>query len=134
MYNLSVITLGCVSRLSGEAEKHLADRRNRQKKLTALPHSIHLSSSPKHQCIHFHMTTAMGTTRNGFTSEPELFIIISLSVCKIIYVLQLWKSKTPVEIQKDGPTWISKTELRSFCGIHLIILDCSWQNPLYRNN
>ena len=39
------------------------------------------------------MTTATGTRRNGLTSEPELFIIISLSVCTIIYVLQLWRSK-----------------------------------------
>ena len=36
------------------------------------------------------MTTSMGTTPTGLTSEPELFIIISLSVCTIIYVLQLW--------------------------------------------
>lgn len=36
------------------------------------------------------MTVSMGTTRNSFTSEPELFITITLSVCTIIYVLQLW--------------------------------------------
>lgn len=81
--SLSQFFRGC-SRMSGR------QKRQKDKKLTALPHSIHLSSSPKHQFIHFHMTTSMGTTRNSFTSEPELFIIISLSVCTIIYVLQLW--------------------------------------------
>ncbi len=94
------------------------EKKQRRENLTAVPHSIHLSSSPKHPFIHFHMTTAMGTRRNGFTSEPELFIIISLSVCTIIYVLQLWRSsvKGPNSRRNTKSLWISKTELSSSAG------------------
>lgn len=76
----------------GEAAERLTEEKKAEskKKPAALPHSTHQSGSPKHPFIHFHMTVSMGTTRNSFTSEPELFITISLSVCTIIYVLQLW--------------------------------------------
>lgn len=119
--------------LSGEAAERQADRRDREKKkLTALPHSIHLSRSLRHQFIHFHMTTARGTTRNGFISRIihyNLSFFLYNYLCASIMEKQCERAKLQMKYKKRNG--FQRQSSVFFCRIHLIILDCSWQNPLW---